>query len=47
MLAGTHMRCLQFINHTIAPVIHGCMAHPFKPDFQYVFQLMGTFEPPL
>ncbi|GAA5808893.1 hypothetical protein MFLAVUS_002292 [Mucor flavus] len=47
ILAGTHMRCLQFINQTLAPVIHGCMAHPFKADFQYVFQLMGTFEPPL
>ncbi|KAG2192246.1 hypothetical protein INT47_010047 [Mucor saturninus] len=47
VLAGTHMRCLQFIHQTFAPVIHGCMAHPFKPDFQYVFQLMGTFEPPL
>lgn len=47
VLAGSHMRCLQFINQSIAPVIHGCMAHPFKPDFQYVFQLVGTFEPPL
>ncbi|KAG1380030.1 hypothetical protein G6F61_004423 [Rhizopus arrhizus] len=47
VLAGIHMRCLQFMSQTIAPVIHGCMAHPFKPDFQYVFQLVGTFEPPL
>ncbi|RCI06133.1 hypothetical protein CU098_012465 [Rhizopus stolonifer] len=47
ILAGTHMRCLRFTNQTIAPVIHGCMAHPFKPDFQFVFQLVGTFEPPL
>ncbi|OBZ90228.1 Rho1 guanine nucleotide exchange factor 1 [Choanephora cucurbitarum] len=47
VLAGSHMRCLQFINHNIAPVIHGCMAHPFKPDYQYIFQLVGTFEPPL
>ncbi|EIE89601.1 hypothetical protein RO3G_14312 [Rhizopus delemar RA 99-880] len=44
VLAGIHMRCLQFINYAIDPVIHGCMAHPFKPDFQYVFQLVNTFE---
>ncbi|KAI9478457.1 MAG: CNH domain-containing protein [Benjaminiella poitrasii] len=47
ILAGNYMRCLQFVQHSIAPVIHGCMAHPFKPDFQYIFQLTGTFEPPL
>ncbi|CEP17756.1 hypothetical protein [Parasitella parasitica] len=47
VLAGNHMRCLQFINSAIAPIIHGCMAHPFKPEFQYIFQLTGTFEPPL
>ncbi|KAI9281061.1 CNH domain-containing protein [Sporodiniella umbellata] len=47
ILAGTHMRCLRFTSQTIAPVIHGCMSHPFKPEFQYVFQLVGTFEPPL
>ncbi|KAG0170066.1 RHO1 GDP-GTP exchange protein 2 [Apophysomyces sp. BC1034] len=47
ILAGEHMRCLQFRNDTFAPVIHGCMAHPFKPDFQYVFQLIANFEPPL
>ncbi|CAO3619529.1 unnamed protein product [Mucor fragilis] len=47
VLAGNHMRCLQFINNNIAPVIHGCMAHPFKPEFQYIFQLAGTFEPPV
>jgi hypothetical protein len=47
VLAGNHMRCVQFINNNIAPVIHGVMAHPFKPDFQYIFQLTGTFEPPL
>ncbi|KAI8342611.1 CNH domain-containing protein [Chlamydoabsidia padenii] len=46
ILAGVHMRCLQFTNGTFYPVIHGCMAHPFKPDYQYVFQLMANFEPP-
>ncbi|KAI9270866.1 CNH domain-containing protein [Sporodiniella umbellata] len=44
VLAGIHMRCLQFITHQASPVIHGCMAHPFKPDFQYVFSLVGKFE---
>ncbi|KAI7903065.1 CNH domain-containing protein [Cokeromyces recurvatus] len=47
ILAGTNIRCLQFIQHSIAPVIHGSMGHPFKPDFQYIFQLAGLFEPPL
>ncbi|CAO3594948.1 unnamed protein product [Absidia cylindrospora] len=46
ILAGVHMRCLQFTNDTFSPVIHGCMAHPFKPEYQYVFQLMAKFEPP-
>ncbi|KAI8339872.1 CNH domain-containing protein [Chlamydoabsidia padenii] len=46
ILAGVHMRCLQFTNDAFSPVIHGCMAHPFKPEYQYVFQLMAKFEPP-
>ncbi|ORZ06022.1 CNH domain-domain-containing protein [Absidia repens] len=46
ILAGVHMRCLQFTNDTFSPVIHGCMIHPFKPEYQYVFQLMANFEPP-
>ncbi|KAI9270472.1 CNH domain-containing protein [Phascolomyces articulosus] len=50
ILAGDHMRCLQFTSSItspglFAPIIHGCMAHPFKPDFQYVFQLASTFQP--
>ncbi|KAI8070978.1 hypothetical protein BC940DRAFT_325456 [Gongronella butleri] len=45
IIAGVQMRCLQFTNDTFAPVVHGCMTHPFKPDFQYVFQLMANFEP--
>ncbi|KAI8150181.1 hypothetical protein BJV82DRAFT_707923 [Fennellomyces sp. T-0311] len=49
ILAGEHMRCLQFTNSSapglFAPIIHGCMAHPFKPEFQYVFQLVSTFQP--
>lgn len=44
VLAGIHMRCLQFTTHPTSPVIHGCMAHPFKPDFQFVFTLVGTFK---
>ncbi|KAI8377728.1 CNH domain-containing protein [Radiomyces spectabilis] len=47
VLAGVHMRCLQFTNSAFAPVIHGCMAHPFKPEYQYVFQLIANFEPPV
>ncbi|KAF7720621.1 RHO1 GDP-GTP exchange protein 2 [Apophysomyces ossiformis] len=47
IFAGEHMRCLQFRNDTFATVIHGCMAHPFKPDLQFVFQLIANFEPPL
>ncbi|KAI8973328.1 CNH domain-containing protein [Mycotypha africana] len=49
VLAGTHMRCLQFIHNQqpqqqyLPPIIHGCMAHPFKPDYQYIFQLAGDF----
>ncbi|KAI7848144.1 CNH domain-containing protein [Circinella umbellata] len=50
ILAGHHMRCLQFTSSIaspglFAPIIHGCMAHPFKPDFQYVFQVASTFQP--
>ncbi|KAI7872411.1 CNH domain-containing protein [Spinellus fusiger] len=45
ILAGEHMRCLQFSNGTFTPIIHGCMAHPFKPDYQYIFQLQANFEP--
>ncbi|KAI8985074.1 CNH domain-containing protein [Pilobolus umbonatus] len=47
VLAGENMRCLQFMQTALAPVIHGCMAQPGKPDYQSVFQLMGTFEPPI
>lgn len=47
ILAGEHMRCLQFTTQSgmLAPVIHGCMGHPFKPGYQYVFQLAATFQP--
>ncbi|KAI9300993.1 CNH domain-containing protein [Cunninghamella echinulata] len=46
-LPGVHMRCLQFTNDAFHPIIHGCMAHPFKPEYQYVFQLTANFEPPI
>ncbi|CAO3623280.1 unnamed protein product [Cunninghamella blakesleeana] len=47
ILPGVHMRCLQFTNDAFHPIIHGCMAHPFKHEYQYVFQLTANFEPPL
>lgn len=48
VLAGENMRCLQYKQNAITPpIIHGTMTHPFKPEFQYVFHLVGTFEPPL
>lgn len=47
IMAGEHMRCLQFSTLPAAgggpaPIIHGCMAHPFKPEYQYVFELVNT-----
>ncbi|KAL0094792.1 CNH domain-containing protein [Phycomyces blakesleeanus] len=46
-LAGEHMRCLQFSSDALTPIIHGCMVHPFKPDYQYIFQLQAKFAPTL
>ncbi|KAI9317115.1 hypothetical protein BX666DRAFT_1857732 [Dichotomocladium elegans] len=47
ILAGDHMRMLQFTTSAgmPTPLIHGCMSHPFKSGYQYVFQLTATFEP--
>ncbi|KAI9248316.1 CNH domain-containing protein [Phascolomyces articulosus] len=42
VIAGENMQCIQYqfkLNDIAPPVIHGCMTHPFKPDYQYVFHL--------
>ncbi|KAI9321749.1 hypothetical protein BX666DRAFT_1850207 [Dichotomocladium elegans] len=39
LIEGMKVRRLHCSSHVSEPIIHGCMTHPFKPDFQYVFHL--------
>ncbi|KAI9288028.1 CNH domain-containing protein [Umbelopsis sp. AD052] len=40
IIQGSYTRCLHYSESSASPAIHGCMAHPFKPDYQTVFQLV-------
>ncbi|KAJ2965113.1 hypothetical protein NQZ79_g158 [Umbelopsis isabellina] len=40
VIQGSYNRCLHYNEWSPIPAIHGCMAHPFKPDYQTVFQLI-------
>ncbi|KAI7848668.1 CNH domain-containing protein [Circinella umbellata] len=48
VIPGENMQCLQYKQNALTPpVIHGCMTHPFKPDYQLVFHLASVFEQPI